>query len=194
MKTRTLFLIIAAICMMILGSLTNASGAPNDTLDIRPGQFIDPKTGFDFSVDLEVAEGGEDRRGTVKFLLKRQFAGGGPGPGLICSAFGPFAELDFNTSIGNNPLPGITCGTAGGMPVAINGCKARLEFHGYAHIHHPKVTYIGMTTVEMNFKKRPGVGKGVIQIKVHTPKSKVLFKGKISDVDGVSNIDMSSCP
>jgi hypothetical protein len=188
MKTRTLFLIIAAICMMSFGLLTSASGALNDTLDIRPGQFIDPKTGFDFSIDLEVAEG-NNRQGTVQFLLSRQ-----GGVGLICSANGPEAILDFDTDIGNNPLPGITCGTAGMMPVAIKGCKARLEFHGYAHIHNPKVTYMGMTTIELIFKKKSGIGKGKIQIKVHTPKSKVLFKGTINDVDGVSNIDMSSCP
>jgi hypothetical protein len=190
MKTRTLFFLITAICMMSLGLLTNASGALNDTLDIRPGQFIDPKTGFDFSIDLEVAEG-DNRKGLVTFHLKRQSSGG---PGLICSANGPFTELDFNTGIGNNPLLGITCGTAGGMPVAIKGCKARLEFHGYAHIHNPKVTYMGMTTIELLFKKSPGIGKGKIQFKVYTPKNKVIFKGVINDVDGVSNIDMSSCP
>jgi hypothetical protein len=188
MKTRTLFILIAVICMMSLGLLTNASGALNDTLDIRPGQFIDPKTGFDFSIDLEVAEG-NNRQGTVQFLLSRQ-----AGVGLICSAIGPEAILDFDTDIGNNPLIGIACGTAVNIPVVLTRCKARIEFHGYAHIHNPKVTYMGMTTVEMIFKKRPGIGKGVVQIKVHTPKSKVLFKGTIKDVDGVSNINMSSCP
>jgi hypothetical protein len=173
--------------MMSFGLFTNASGAVNAT-EIRPGLFIDSSTGINFSIDLEAAEG-NNHLGLIKFLLKGQ-----SGTGLICSANGPQATLDFNTGIGNIPLNEVQCGTASNMPMTIIGCKARMEFHGYAHIHHPKVTYMGMTTIELIFKKRPEIGKGVIQIRIHTPKNKVILKGVIDSADGVSNIDIASCP
>ena len=52
-KATELVLIIAVTCMMTLSSLTDASGAVDDTLDIRPGQFTNTQTGVDFKIDLE---------------------------------------------------------------------------------------------------------------------------------------------
>jgi len=187
-KATELALIIAVTCMMTLSSLTDASGALDDTLDIRPGQFTNNQTAGDFSIDLEAIE--EDNgRGSVTLIIRVK-----DGPNLFCSAHGPRPMINFGTGGGNQPLTGIQCGTAFGMPVSFDGCSASMEIHGYGHFHHPMVTYMGMVTAELTFHKRQGEGEGTVKIEVHTPKNTIILNGKINDMDGVSNIDMLSCP
>jgi len=182
-KVTVFGLILGLALMGVPGFLSTALGGDGDTLDLNPGEFSDPKTGLPLSLFLNVDEVNAGR-GTV--ILGLAVKGGGPN--LLCSTHGP------QPAPGTFPLQGIQCGIANGMPISINRCKAKFEVHGYAHIHHPKVTYLGMVTIEVSFKKRPGLEEGEVKIKVHTPKTTASFKGTISDTDLVSAVDMSSCP
>jgi len=176
-KVTVFGLILGLTLMGVPGFFSTALGGDGDTLDLSPGEFSDPNTGLTLNLILDVDEG-DAGRGTVNLRLQIK-----NGANLLCSTFGPRADP------GSTPLPGIQCGIANMMPISINRCKVQFEVHGYAHLHHPKVTYLGMVTIEVSFTKRPGLEKGVVKIDVHTPKTTASFQGTISD-----NVVMDSCP
>jgi len=180
-KVTVFGLILGLALMGVPGFLSTALGGDGDMLDIDPGEFSDLNTGNTLSLFLDVDEISAGR-GTVILGLEVQ----GGNPKLLCSTNGP------HPSPGAFPLRDIKCGPAMGMPISIKGCKAEFEVHGYAHIHHPKVTYLGMVTIEVSFIKRPGA-EGMVRIDVHTPKTTASFQGTIGAADLIANVTMPSC-
>jgi hypothetical protein len=177
---------------LILGAImtTPQKAWGDQSLEILPGQFTDKKTGTTFNIRL-VAEENDATPNTVTLLMGVDTDAADIN--ILCSVHGPRPMVTFGTGNGNFPLQGVQCGTAGGMPVAIDGCRVKLEFHGYAHVHHPKATYLGMMTTEIDFRKEPGASEGKIKMKVYTPKKKLVFEGNVVGATTTS-IVMNSCP
>ena len=83
----------------------------------------------------------------------------------------------------------IECGTAFDMAVAIDGCQADIEFHGYVHSDYPFVTYMGMMTTDIKIKTGTDPEDNEIEIKVYTPKEEIELEGNFSGY-----IEMDTCP
>lgn len=102
-----------------------------------------------------------------------------------CSVHGSHGSIDFTTGgpSYSGERPEVECGTAGPMPVAIDGCTATIEFHGFAHVDLP-IAYLGPATTDLVFKKT--ATGGVVAFTIFTPKGPIKFDG---DVTGPISMD-----
>ena len=141
------FLFIALASVGILGLLAylrpgaRSASTPGGFLSTPSAQLTDARPGNAYSFDLVARERAEAPGVGQSTLLV-------VGPSLsLCSASGPQAEIDYSLDgeefPGNAPLAEIRCGTASGMAVAIDGCTASIDLHGYVHSDYPLVTYVG---------------------------------------------------
>lgn len=128
------------------------------------------------------------------------------GRGLaLCSARGPGAFVDANTEPsepgevafedfgGEGPLGDYSCGTAYGMAVDINSCKADLQFHGYLHSDYPSLTFMGPVTANVDIKKRgewdpEASPKTFAQVEIFTPAETIHLNGPV-----FGDVFMSDC-
>ncbi len=169
----------ASLALVSLGGVS-AQRTPGGNLEVD-GQFVDSATGTPYTFRLLASEDPvEAGFGEVTLLLE-----GNPN---VCSASGP------DPVIGNTPLVDIECGTAGAMAVAVDGCFADIEFHGFVHSDHPNTTYMGMTTVDLNFRQVERGGRfepdaGVIDITIRTPKGMIRLHGSV-----LGSVVMDTCP
>lgn len=122
------------------------------------------------------------------------------GPGLsTCSTHGGSVEIDWTAGFptedwtGNYPLTEIQCGTAYGMRVAVDGCEARIELHGYSHSDYPLITYTGSMTADVSFRKGDQPDTGEMTIKIFTPKGPLKISGPITLADPDAHIQMDTC-
>jgi hypothetical protein len=188
-------LVIVGALMMVPHAPASAQTPSGPSLFIGnqpglPAQFTDLSTGQIYQFRLVASEYAPNAgAGNVTLVLAQQ-----PNqPTLgICSTHGPEPDINRDFDSSNNfeapnasaPLSGIQCGTAGGMSVALNGCVADIELHGFIHSDHPRVTYIGMMTLDLHFDKTIGE----IDLTAYTPKEAIKLKGNATGA-----VAMSTC-
>lgn len=190
------FILIALVCFVVAKPALAAQG---DILGLNGDgfTFVDAVTGNEYNFGLAAEQTEEEGAGVVTMRLD--------GPGLsLCTTFGPDAIINpppidcglfFPCLGGDKPLPQIECGTAFEMSVSINRCRAGISFHGFVHSDHPLVTYMGMATFDIQFRKTPGQESGQIKVTVHTPKEQITFgPTSISPVSDSPLFLMPSCP
>ncbi len=180
----------ASMALISLGGVS-AQPAPGGTLEVgappgAPAEFMDKKTGTTYVFRLIANEDTVTAGvGDVTLLLE-----GNP---RACSARGPDPFIDFGAGGpdfgGNTPLPDIECGTAFVMAVAVDGCIADIELHGFVHSDHPNVTYMGMMTLDLRFHKGVGGDAGIIDVTIHTPKGITELHGSV-----MGTVVMDTCP
>lgn len=176
----------ASLALISLGGVS-AQSTPGGNLEVGVpdgAEFVDANTGTPYTFRLLASEDpGEAGFGEVTLLLE-----GNPN---VCSASGPDPVIDFGRRgpRGNTPLDDIECGTAGAMAVAVDGCVADIEFHGFVHSDHPNTTYMGMTTVDLRFRNGVEPDTGVIDITIHTPKDMISLRGSV-----MGSVVMDTCP
>ena len=147
---------------------------------------MDSGTGNTFTISI-VARESDDSTGSGKatlFII---------GPSIsLCSAHGPSAEIDFSAGGedfgGNNPLQDIQCGTSYGMAVAIDGCTATTELHGYSHSDYSFIPYMGSIPLDFSFRKSAQPNTGVVNLKLYTPKGPIKLSGTMN-----GSITMDTC-
>lgn len=159
-----------------------APSTAGGVLEVGPGAtVIDANTGFTYTFGLRA---NENQAGNGDVVLGLQ------GPALsLCTVHGSGAFVDF-TDVGNEAgeTPTYQCGRAFGQSVAVDGCVARIEAHGYSHSDNPLLNYLGTMTVDARFQKT-GPTTGTLDVTVWTPKAKVEVHGKAT-----GPVVMSSCP
>ena len=166
----------SSVVMILLIQLAYAElGA---SLDVD-GEFTDAQTGFDITLMFSANENvGTDTGGTTIVLS------GPPEPAIrTCSTHGSELEEEMGFTLTN-----IQCGLANDIKVAINGCRATVETHGYVHSDFPFTTYSGSSTIEINFSRR-GVTNWVVDITLYTPKESIKLRGTLN-----GNVFVSTCP
>jgi hypothetical protein len=166
----------SSVVMLLLMQLTYAElGA---SLGVN-GTFTDVRTGFDFSLIFSANEDvGTDIGGTTILLFNP------PDPNIrTCSTHGS----GLGGGVGF-PLTTIQCGLSGDIKVAINGCRATVETHGYVHSDFPFTTYSGSSTIEIDFSRR-GLTNWVVEITLYTPKESIKLRGTLN-----GNVVVSTCP
>ena len=154
-----------------------SAGAQGGTLTIAAGAtLVDSSTGTTHAFQLQASEFTNPGIGAVTLLL-----GGG---GLqVCTTQGGGPML-----LGQ-PVPAAVCGTAGGMNVNIDKCKATIEAHGAAHADVPHTPFLGAVTIDIAFTRQAGgASDGQLEVTVHTPKRQIQLKGKITGA-----VAMPSC-
>ena len=142
------------------------------------GTFTDVQTGFNITLIFSANEDvGTDVGGTT--IVQSEL----PEPHIrTCSTHG--SELGD----GVFPLTTIQCGLANDIKVAINGCRATVETHGYVHSDFPFTTYSGSSTIEIDFSRR-GLTNWVVEITLYTPKESIKLRGTLN-----GNVVVSTCP
>ncbi|GEM_PF-3281285 len=153
--------------------------------------FVDEGNGRTYHFTLRTSE--ENNSAGRAYLLLR-------GPSIsVCTTHGGSTEawrapIDPNnpndvTFNGNSPLTEISCGTAFGQSVAIKGCVANYEAHGFVHADRLQpVVYAGMTTIDVRYQKNSR-SPDEIQITLYTPKDKIKLSGKVT----ADTVTMPSC-
>lgn len=144
--------------------------------------FVDEGNGRTYHFNLRTSEE-NDSSGRAYLLLR--------GPSIsVCTTHGGSADtwrapIDPNnpgdvTFDGTSPLTEISCGTAFGQAVAIKGCVAKYEAHGFVHADYKQpVVYAGMTTIAVRYEKKSR-GPDEIQVTLYTPKDKIKLSGKVT--------------
>ena len=159
---------------------------PGGTLSSLSAQLVDNRSGNTFDLDI-VARESDEVAGAGLVALSVQ------GPSIsLCSAHGPAGEIDFSPGgedlAGNSPLGDIQCGTAYGMAVAVDGCTADIQLHGYVHADYPFTTYMGMMTLDLQFRKSVGPEDALLDLTIHTPKESVRLSGTL-----IGDVTMDTC-
>ncbi|MFO1133031.1 MAG: hypothetical protein U1E16_13590 [Hyphomicrobiales bacterium] len=158
----------AVLCLTVL-----AFGAPSaqagSGAQLAIGKFDAPvavkdtATGRTYNLFIEAREGESAGNGDTTLLVSDS-------PANLCSVHGPSPEslagTAFDYGSGNEDYA-FECGTSYGETVAINGCKAVIQAHGFVHQDNPLSNYLGMTTIDVALTKSAGVYK--IIIKYWTP-------------------------
>jgi hypothetical protein len=178
-------------------------GSPGGTLQIGKVGTTPDSNGF-VGVSAQLVD--EDSKLTYYFFLEARETSIGPGgsagdltfnvlgPGLTaCSVRGGSARLYAGgTAFNHGGIdPSRSCGTAYGQSVYIEGCKATLQAHGFAHADDPNVNHWGATTIDVRYEKKPA-GYGRIHVTLHTPDGRIELGGKVVDDGGM--LSMPSCP
>lgn len=159
-----------SLTILLAGAAASASGGKaGRTITIGPGAVLeDEATGAKLSIQLQASEFGGPGIGAVTMALS--------GGGLeLCTIQGG-APLVLG-----QPVPETVCGTAGGMNVRIDKCRATIEAHGAAHADAPYAPYRGSVTIDIAYNRNAGAsGAGLLEVTVHTPKRPIQLKGKIT--------------
>ncbi len=167
--SKTPAILTSIVFILSLTFNTTAYAELGASLDVN-GTFTDLQTGFDitliFSADEDV---GTDIGGTTIVLVDL------PEPHIrTCSTHG--SELGGGVGF---PLTTIQCGLANDIKVAINGCRATVETHGYVHSDYPFTTYSGSATIDIGFSRR-GVTNWIVDITLYTPKDSIKLRGTVN--------------
>lgn len=168
------------------GAKTLLPSAPGGSLSTMSAQLTDRRSGNIYDLDI-VAREFDDVAGVGLVALSIQ------GPSIsLCSAHGPPAEIDFSPGGedfgGNFPLSDIQCGTAYGMSVVVDGCSAEIEMHGYVHADFPLTTYMGMMTLDLDFRTSSGPEDALVDLTIHTPKDAIKLGGTL-----IGEVTMDTC-
>lgn len=145
-----------------------AQASPGDQLAIgkfnEPVPFTDAATGKTYKLFFEAREGSDAGSGDTTLLISDS-------PANLCSVHGPSPEAlagtAFDYGSGTDDYA-FECGTAYGESVAINGCKATMQAHGFVHQDHPLSNFLGNTTIDVAVTKSNAAYK--VSIKYWTPK------------------------
>ena len=171
-RTIALTLLLCAISMPAAAQQTGGG-----TLTIAPGAVLeDASTGINHAFQLQASEFTQPGIGAATLLLM----GGGI---QLCTtqAAGPLVL--------GQPVPPSICGTAGGMFVRIDKCKATIEAHGSTHADVPHTPFLGAVTIDISFSRTAGNGSdGQLEITVHTPKRQIQLKGRV-----IGAVTMPTC-
>jgi hypothetical protein len=163
--------------------------SPPGQLNLLTASFVDDESGNTYNFFLEGKEGSPS---LATFALEGPNLHGctihksptGPQPQLNPSAT-PF------TYGGSLPYDNSGCGSASAQAVFIHNCFAKIQAHGFVHSDDPFVTYLGATTMEIQYRKNRTPAKDEIEIKLYTPKHSIKLEGKASVTNGTSF--MSNC-
>jgi hypothetical protein len=156
------------LCLSVLAiaapSATAGSGA-----QLAIGKFDAPiavkdtASGKTYNLFIEAREGTSAGNGDTTLLISDS-------PANLCSVHGPSPEslagTAFDYGSGNEDYA-FECGTSFGETVAINGCKATIQTHGFVHQDNPLSNFLGMTTIDVALTKTGGIYK--VSIKYWTP-------------------------
>lgn len=164
MRTIAIFPIGLFACVIPI-----SAAAQGGTLTIAAGAtLVDSSTGTTHAFQLQASEFTNPGIGAVTLLL-----GGGGLQVCTTQAGGPMVL--------GQPVPAAVCGTAGGMNVNIDKCKATIEAHGAAHSDVPHTPFLGAVTIDIAFSRQAGgASDGQLEITVHTPKQPIHLKGKVT--------------
>jgi hypothetical protein len=176
-------LIFVCGALLATGSALAASG---DVIRVgslaSPATFVDENTGVSYQLFFEAIENNGGSGATTIVL---------GGFSRACSVHGPSPVVNPGSDFaygGNTPLVEVGCGTAYSQSVSINRCIATVEAHGFMHSDHPNVNYLGMTTIEVKYRKLTHGDK--IELLLHTPKETVRLSGNVTG----GGVTMTSCP
>ena len=212
MKRLTVVFLVMLVAVLVAMGLTPAAGETDggwlvlgpiaggeELPDGEPGPFwvhslafVEWDPGVESAYELRIiANEWEDRHiGQATVSLS------GGGIGLCSTRTDGGAWIDANTDSNvyadvsdddfGGPEVGIDfCGTAYGMAVEIEGCKAELQFHGYLHSDYPAVTYMGPVTVDVELEKKaeydgetytPGTKA---KVTIYTPAETIKINGPV---------------
>ena len=161
--------IALVLCAISLPAFAQQTGG--GTLTIGPGATLtDASTGINHTFQLQASEFAQPGIGAATLLL----TGGGL---QVCTtqAAGPLVL--------GQPVPPAICGTAGGMFVRIDKCKATIEAHGSTHADVPHTPFLGAVTIDIVFSRSAGgASEGQLEVTVHTPKRQIQLKGRVNGV------------
>ena len=87
---------------------------------------------------------------------------------------------------GSYPYESAPCGTANNQAITISNCVANIQAHGFIHADEPFVTYLGPTTIEVQYQKAEGRANDEIDIKIYTPRKVIKLSGKVTVMNGTS--------
>lgn len=164
--------LIAPAFAFVLAFPLCAAAAQGDTLQ-SSGLLVDNDSGFTYPFTITAVQNSGNGGGDTNINIQ--------GFTRACSVHGGGADE------GNFPYQGVQCGTAFGNGVAISGCVADLEAHGFTHSDHPNVSYMGSTTIDVRYQKSRGGDQ--MKVTIHTPKEKIQLIGKVMGAGAV----MPSC-
>jgi hypothetical protein len=71
--------------------------------------------------------------------------------------------------------------------VAVDGCVATVEFHGFSHSDWPLVTYLGSNTADVRLQKLSGTS-AKMDVTIYTPKAPIVLTGKL-----VGSVGFDTC-
>jgi hypothetical protein len=185
-------LVLATLVLGVGATADQAPVAPGaDDLSIGPGATLMTVAGSTDGQDSATGSAAEQ----FGFFLKartadRSLVMGLQGPAIsLCSVHGPGAFVDFASESGNSPMQDMQCGRAFGMDVALDGCSANLEYHGFVHSDRSSRIYFGSMTADVVFRKT-GDNTGTMRLTIFTPKAPMLFRGT---VQSPTPIVMTTC-
>ena len=169
---------VVAVAFVLSSEIGFASPhLPGGTLYLR-GQLTDTSTGEEYGFELSAEE--DPNTAGVGGMF---FALGGPSLSM-CDARGPAAEL------GENPFAGFGCGGSGNVSVRVDGCRAKMETHGFVHSDHPNTVYFGSVTMNITYRRNAGNSDGGrLSVIVYTPKEPITLRGDVS----ADHIEMETC-
>lgn len=172
---------------LVIGPGASLMLRPQDTTTESQGSSQDNQGALN-----QQGVGGEQFNFGLKTRLgdRSVLMGLGGGAISLCSIHGPSAEVDMVTENGNFPLQGMQCGRAFGMDIALDGCSARLEYHGFVHSDRSTRIYFGPMTADITFQKT-GSNTGNMKLTVFTPKAPIVLQGQ---VQSPTPIVMTTCP
>jgi len=108
------------------------------------------------------------------------------GPALsLCTA-----HATAPLTIGSFPYQNVQCGGAGGQSVAIDGCVATIQAHGFVHSDDPNSNVLDGMTVALRFQKT-GPASANFDATISTVAKKIDIHGKATSG---GPIFMSTCP
>jgi hypothetical protein len=158
------FVIVVAALGTAPAALARQNGG--GTLTIGPGAVLeDTETGATHTLQLNASEF-KPGIGAVTLAID----GGGV---QLCTVQGG------GSFVLGQPAPTPMCGTAGGMVVRIDKCRATIEAHGAAHTDLPHPPFMGPVTMDISYNNCT-TGDGRLEITLHTPKRQIVLKGKVS--------------
>ncbi len=157
----------SSVIMLLLMQPTYAEFGASLVVD---GTFTDVQTGFNITLIFSANEDVDTDVGGTTIVQSEL-----PEPHIrTCSTHG--SELGDGVGF---PLTTIQCGLANDIKVAINGCRATVETHGYVHSDFPFTTYSGSSTIEINLSRR-GVTNWIVDITLYTPKESIKLRGTLN--------------
>lgn len=180
--------VIAAGAMIFFASVGSADpSTPGGTLVWMPATVTDKSTGTTYTFRLRANEDTTTAgRGSVAMDL------GGPALSL-CTVHvtGPLT-VDFSTApeTGSFPYQNVQCGRAGGQSVAIDGCLATIQAHGFVHSDDPNSNVLDGMTIAVRFQKT-GPSSANVDATIATVAKKVDVHGKATSG---APILMPTCP
>lgn len=156
------------LCLTVLAFNSPAAHAGSGA-QLAIGKFDTPiaikdaASGTTYNIFIEAREGASAGSGDTTLLISDS-------PANLCSVHGPspasLSGTAFQYASGNEDYA-FECGTAYGQSIAINGCNATIQAHGFVHQDKPLSNFLGMTTINVALTKSAGTYK--VNINYWTP-------------------------